>query len=223
MPTRAANKTQSRPVLNRERLLNTAIVIADSDGIGALTMRSLAEELGVKPMSLYHYVANKDEILDSIVDLVFSEIELPSVNANWRPAMRARAISARTVLRRHPWATPLMSSRTNAGPATLRHHDSVIGTLRRGGFSIKMTAHAFSLIDSYIYGFTLQEASLPFDTPEQVPEIVEAMMAQLAADAYPHLTEFSVKHVLKPGYDYAKEFEFGLDLILEGLERSATQ
>ncbi len=223
MPPQTAQKTNTRPALSRERLLRSAISVADASGIGALTMRSLAEALGVKPMSLYHHVANKDGILDGIIDFVFSEIELPCVDDDWRTAMRARALSARSVLRRHPWATPLMSSRTNAGPATLKHHDSVIGTLRRSGFSIELTAHAFSLIDSYIYGFVLQEASLPFETPDQVPEIAEAMMAKFPSGAYPHLTEFSTEHVLKPGYDYADEFEFGLDLLLDGLERSATK
>jgi len=134
------------------------MAVADAAGIGALTIRSLAQELGVKPMSLYHHVANKEEILDGIIEVVFGEIELPSADAEWRSAMRNRAISARSVLGRHPWATPLMESRTNPGPATLRHHDSVIGTLRRAGFSVQMAAHAYSLLDSYLYGFALQGA-----------------------------------------------------------------
>ncbi len=204
--------------LNRNRLLRTAIGLADSAGIAALTMRSLAHELGVKPMSLYHHVANKEEILDGIIDEVFSEIELPSDEGDWRSAMRHRAISARGVLARHPWATPLMESRANPGPATLRHHDAVIGTFRRAGFSIELTAHAYSLLDSYVYGFALEEASLPFDT-ETAPEMAEAILAQFPSDQYPYLAELAYEHVLQPGYDYAHEFEFGLELILDGLDR----
>ena len=131
--------------------------------------------------------------------------------------MRHRAISARRVLARHPWATPLMESRTNPGPATLRHHDAVIGTLRRAGFSIELTAHAYSLLDSYVYGFALEEASLPFN-PETAPEITEAIVAQFPSDEYPYLAELATEHVLQPGYDYGNEFEFGIDLILDGLE-----
>ena len=207
-----------RVPLNRNRLLRTAIGLADSAGIAALTMRSLAHELGVKPMSLYHHVANKEEILDGIIDEVFSEIELPSDEGDWRSAMRHRAMSARRVLARHPWATPLMESRANPGPATLRHHDTVIGTFRRAGFSIELTAHAYSLLDSYVYGFALEEASLPFDT-ESAPEVAEAILAQFPSDQYPYLAELAYEHVLQPGYDYANEFEFGLELILDGLDR----
>ena len=148
--------------LSRERVLRGAVAVADARGIGSLTIRSLAQHLGVKPMSLYYYVAGKDEILDGIVDLVFSEIELPSLNGDWRSEMVRRAHSARRALRRHSWAIGLMESRKNPGPATLRHHDAVIGTLRGAGFSVEMTAHAYALLDSYIYGFALQEASLPF-------------------------------------------------------------
>ncbi len=207
-----------RTPLNRERVLRGAIAVADAGGLVALTMRSLAKELGVKPMTLYHHVANKDEILDAITDAVFSEIELPPVDADWRSAMRERAISARSALGRHPWATPLMQSRTNPGPATLRHHDTVIGSLRRAGFSVGMAAHAFSLLDAYVYGFALQEASLPFDS-ETAPEVADAIMAQFPSDAYPYLAELTIEHVLQPGYDYGDEFAWGLDLILEGLER----
>lgn len=219
MSPKAGADADKRVPLSRERVLLGAIAVADAAGIGSLTMRSLAQELGVKPMSLYHHVANKDEILDGIIDVVFSEIELPPVDADWRSGMRHRAISARSVLARHPWATPLMESRTNPGPATLRHHDAVIATLRRAGFSIQMTAHAFSLLDSYIYGFAIQEAALPFDSPETVPEVAEAILAQFPTGEYPHLTELATEHVLQPGYDYGNEFEFGLDLILDGLER----
>ena len=162
--------------LSRERVLRGAVAVADAGGIGSLTIRSLAQHLGVKPMSLYYYVAGKDEILDGIVDLVFSEIELPSLNGDWRSEMARRANSARRALRRHSWAIGLMESRKNPGPATLRHHDAVIGTLRGAGFSVEMTAHAYALLDSYIYGFALQEASLPFEGANTAVEVAEPMM-----------------------------------------------
>jgi AcrR family transcriptional regulator len=206
--------------LSRERVLHAAVELADESGIGSLTMRKLGAALGVEAMSLYNHVANKDDVLDGIVDLVFGEIELPPGRAGWRRAMRRRAISARAVLARHRWAIGLMDSRVAPGPATLRHHDAVIGCLRNGGFSIELAAHAFSTLDSYIYGFALQEASLPFDTPQETAEVAQTILAQLPADAYPHLAELTVEHVLRPGYDYGNEFAFGLDLILDGLERA---
>jgi AcrR family transcriptional regulator len=210
-----------RAPLTRERVLAAAIDLADRDGIASLSMRKLAQELGVEAMSLYHHVANKDAILDGLIDLVFGEIDLPVGEADWKAAMRRRAISAREVLRRHPWATGLMESRSTPGPATLRHHDAVLGILRNAGFPLELAAHAYSLLDSYIYGFALQETSLPFSTPEETAEVAQAMMAEFPAGAYPHLTEIAVEHVLQPGYSYASEYLFGLDLILDGLERLA--
>lgn len=219
MPPEIDTTDKERVPLTRERVLRTAIAIADERGNSALTMRSLARELGVKPMALYHHLNNKAEILDGIIDSVFDQIGLPPTNVDWRSAMRQRAISARTVLSQHPWAIPLMESRTNPGPATLRHHDAVIGTFRRAGFSIEMTAHAYSLLDSYIYGFALQEAVfLPFDK-DRAPELAEAMLAQFPTNEYQYLTELATEHVLQPNYDYGNEFEYGLDLILDGLER----
>jgi len=209
-----------RVPLSRDRVLRAAVDVADTGGIGSLTIRSLAQELGVKPMSVYHYVANKDEIIDGIVDLVYSEIELPTSDGDWYSAMRRRAISARRVLRIHPWAIPLLQSRTSPGPATLAHHNAVIGSLRAGGFSVEMTAHAFALIDSYVFGFALSENSLPINGPETVSEVAESMMLQYLAQAYPSLLEFTNEHVLKPGYDFGAEFEFGLNVILDGLKRS---
>ncbi len=212
--------SQRRNPLSRDRVLRGAITVADAGGLAALTIRSLAHELGVKPMAVYHHVANKDEILDGIVDLVYSEVELPSADGSWHAEMRRRAISARRVLRAHPWAIPLLQSRTSPGSATLAHHNSVIGSLRAGGFSVEMTAHAFALIDSYVFGFALSENSLPINGPETVAEVAEAMMLEFLAADYPSLLEFSTEHVLKPGYDFGAEFEFGLDLILDGLARS---
>jgi AcrR family transcriptional regulator len=212
---------RARTPLNQERVLQTAVALADENGIASLSMRKLGEAVGVEAMSLYNHVANKEELLDGMVDVVFGEIDLPVGGADWKTAMRERAESARQALGRHPWAIGLMSARTSPGPATLRHHDAVIGSLRTAGFSVVMAAHAFSAIDSYVYGFALQEAALPFgDTEEETAEVARTMMAQFPTDEYPHLTEFSVEHVLQPGYDYSPEFDFGLDLILDGLERA---
>jgi AcrR family transcriptional regulator len=218
--TKTKSPAEKRVPLSRPRVLDGALAVADAEGVGSLTMRLLADHLGVKPMALYHHVANKGEILDGIVDLVFSEIELPSTSGAWRPEMRRRACSARRVLRRHPWAIALLQSRTHPGPATLRHHNAVIGSLRGAGFSVLQTAHAFALLDSYIYGFALSEAALPINGAEPVAEVAQSMMRQYLAKDYPHLSEFSTEHILKPGYDFGAEFDFGLELILDGLGRS---
>jgi AcrR family transcriptional regulator len=216
MPSTATGRTP----LSSERVLRAAVALADSGGIESLTMRRLGQDLGVEAMSLYKHVVNKDALIDGMVDLVFAEIELPSGDPDWRTAMRDRAVSTRAALVRHPWATPLMQSRTAPGPATLHHHDTVIGTLRRAGFSVELTAHAFSVLDGYIYGFALQQRSLPFDTLEEAQEVGRQMFARMPEGAYPHLTELTVQHILQPGYDYGDEFEYGLDLILDGLDRS---
>jgi AcrR family transcriptional regulator len=209
-----------RVPLSRERVLRAAVAFADEHGIASVSMRKLGDALGVEAMSLYNHVANKDELLDDMVDVVFSEIGLPSDAVDWRTAMRERAVSARRVLGHHRWAIGLMESRTSPGPATLRHHDAVIGCLRAAGFSIEMTARAFAVMDSYIYGFALQEANLPFQTTGVTSEIVEAILSQVPVDQYPHLFELATFHILQPGYDYGSEYEFGLDLILDSLERA---
>src|SRR5712692_295237 len=218
--TNATPRAERRVPLSRERVLRAAFDRTDNDGVEALSMRKLAQELGVEAMSLYRHVRNKGDIVDGMVDLVFAEVGLPAMDVDWKTAMRHRAISAREVLARHPWAIGLMESRSRPGPATLRHHDAVIGCLREAGFSIEMTAHAYSVLDSYIYGFAHQESNLPFDTAEETKEVADAILHQLLAGEYPHLIELTTEHVLKPGYDYGNEFEFGLDLILDGLERS---
>jgi AcrR family transcriptional regulator len=221
MAPRTKSATEPRIPLSRERVLGAAVAFADQSGIASLSMRKLGEAVGVEAMSLYNYVANKDELLDGMVDQVFSEIELPSGAGGWKTAMRERAESARQALGRHPWAIALMSTRTSPGPATLRHHDAVIGSLRAASFSIELAAHAFSALDSYIYGFALQEATLPLgDTEEETEEVARMMVEQFPHEAYPHLYEFTIEHVLKPGYDYGDEFDFGLDLILDGLEQA---
>jgi AcrR family transcriptional regulator len=209
-----------RPGLSRERVLQGAVAVADARGIAALTIRSLAEELNVKPMSVYHYVKSKDEILDGIVDLVFGEIELPVVGGDWRTEIGRRARSAREVLRRHRWAIPLLESRTSPGPANLRHHDAVLGTLRAAGFSLAATAHAYALLDAFVYGHALQEAALPFEGPDGVGAVAEPIMALMAAGEFPHLAEMASQYYLEPGYDFAAEFDLGLDLILDALART---
>jgi len=216
-PTKPA--TKPRAPLSRERVLRAAVALADENGITSLTMRRLGEALGVEAMSLYNHVTNKDDVLDGMIDVVFGEIDLPASATDWKTAMRQRGISARAALTRHRWAIGLMESRTTPGPATLRHHDAVIGTLRNAGFSIELTAHAYSALDSYIYGFAMQEPSLPFDTAQETADVAQAIMARFSPGEYPHLTELTIEHVLQPGYSYANEFEYGLDLILDSLER----
>ena len=214
------DSSQGRPArerLTKERVMLGAMAVADAGGMSALTIRTLAEQLGVKPMSVYHHVASKSEIIDGIVDLVFGEIELPSSSGDWRAEIRRRSASARRVLGRHTWAIPLLQSRTHPGPATLRHHNAVLGTLRAAGFSVEKTAHAFALIDSYVFGFALSEAALPIHGPQTISEVAGQMMAAFDPAEFPHLVEFSVEHILKPGYDFGDEFDFGLTLILDGL------
>jgi AcrR family transcriptional regulator len=180
-------------------------------------MRKLGQALGVEAMSLYNHVTGKSDLLDGMIDIVFSEIGRPATGAGWKRAMRERAISAREVLGRHRWAIGLMESRQSPGPATFRHHEAVLACLRAAGFSVELTAHAYSLLDSYIYGFALQEASLPFSSGDATAEEIARHMP---AGEYPHLAEIAAVHVLQPGYQYGDEFEIGLDLILDALERA---
>jgi AcrR family transcriptional regulator len=220
MAAAASDRQGERVPLSRDRVLVGALAVADAGGIAALTIRSLATELGVKPMAVYHYVSNKSEILDGIVDVVFAEIDRPPRDGNWQNEIRQGAASARAALRRHPWALGLLESRKTPGPATLRHHDMMIGTLRAAGFSVEATAHAYALIDSYVYGFALQEAALPFDGPETVSAVAEPMVSAFDEGQYPHLTEMAVGYILQPGYDFGHEFQIGLNLILDALTRS---
>ena len=221
MARKTRTTTPPRVPLSRERALSAAVAIADADGIDSLTMRKLARALGVEAMSLYHHVENKSDILDGMVDMVFGEIDLPPEGGDWKAGMRRRAESVRATLTRHPWALSIMESRTSPGPGTLRHHDAVLGCFRSGGFSVAMAAHAFSLLDSYIFGFVMQELNLPFDDSDALEEVVGAIMPQLSPAEYPHLVELTVEHVLKPGYTYGAEFDYGLGLILDALEAAA--
>jgi len=211
-------------------VVQAAVTLAVRDGIESLSMRRLADELGAGAMSLYHYVPNKEELLDGMVDVVFSEIELPPTGVGWKTAMRRRAISTREVLNRHRWAVGLMESRATPGPASFRLHNAVLGCLREAGFSIDMTIQAYSVLDAYIYGFALQEKSVPFDSAEESAAVAEEQARQFAEHAeaqqsaalaaeFPYLAEVVAGHVAEVGYDFATAFEYGLDLILDALER----
>ena len=208
--------------LSRDRILEGAVALADDIGMDSFTMRKLAAALDVKPMTIYHHVPGKEQIIDGMVDIVFDEIDLPPMDTDWKTAMRIRCVSARRVLNQHPWAPPVMESRTTPGPATLRHHDAVVGCLRRGGLSIEMTAHAYAILDSYLYGFALEEANLPGGGQEEIVDVADDMITGFASD-YPHLAEFTSQHVMLPGYSFGNSFEFGLDLILDGLDRAANR
>ena len=203
--------------MNRERVLRAAVALADESGIDSLSMRKLGQALGVEAMSLYNHVANKDAILDGMVEAVVGEIDLPASGDGWKAAMRRRGISAHAVLLRHPWATKLIVSRVNVGPAMLRYVDSTIGSLRQAGFSIAMVDHAWNAMDSYIYGFTLQKLNFPI-APEEFSDVAASDLPRLPADKYPHLIEMT-KAVMDGNHDGLHEFEFGFDLILDGLER----
>jgi AcrR family transcriptional regulator len=221
--TRTMSRAEPRNRLSRERVLQAAMAHADAGGLEALTMRRLAEVLGVAPMALYRHVANRDDLIDGLIDVVFGEIDLPEAAGDWRRAMRQRAISVRDVLLRHRWAIGFMESRANPGPASLRHHDAVIGSLRAGGFDMAMAAHAYSLLDAYIYGFALTKMSLPFDDTSDIADVAQEMLEPFPAGEYPNLLAFITEHAMQPGYDFADEFEYGLDLILDGLERVRTE
>ena len=217
----AAGRADGRGApLNREQVLRAAVGLADQGGIDALSMRKLGQALGVEAMSLYNHVKGKPDLLDGMIDIVFGEIGLPAEGAGWRRAMRERAVTARAVLGRHRWAIGLMESRQTPGAATFRHHEAVLGCLRGAGFSIELAAHAYSLLDSYIYGFALQEASLPFTSGDAAAQEIARYMP---AGEYPYLAEFAAVHVLRPGYQYGDEFEIGLDLILDALDRAAAR
>jgi len=220
MSTTSTAKSRRRLPLTRERVLDAAMKLADGGGIEALSMRKLGQALGVEAMALYYHFAKKERVIDGIVDLVFGEIDLPASGADWKAAMRRRAISVRDALGRHRWAIGLMESRTNPGPANLRRHDAVIGCLRAAGFDMAAAATAYSLLDAYVYGFALTKMNLPFETTTDIAEMAETMLEPFPAGEYPNLAAFISEHAMKPGYDFADEFEVGLDVILDGLERA---
>jgi AcrR family transcriptional regulator len=212
---------ETRTPLTKERVIGAAVALADRDGLDSLSMRRLADELGAGAMSLYHYVSNKEQLEDEMIDVVFSEIEPPSTDVDWKTALRRRATSTRAALNRHRWAVGLMEGRAKNGPAGARLHDAVLGCLREAGFSIEMTVQAYSVQDAYIYGFALQEKGLPFESAEESAAVAEGQgweMEALAAE-YPYLAEVVAGHVAEVGYDFTEAFEYGLDLILDALGR----
>lgn len=210
---------KKRQSLSRERILEASLRLADAGGFHSLSMRKVASELNVEAMSLYNHVANKEDIVDGLVDLVFAEIELAEPGTiDWRTAMRARADSVRAALRRHPWAVGLMEGRMSPGPENLKNHDWMMGCLREGGFSFRDAVHAYSVMDAYIYGFALQERGLPFDVAEETAEVMKQQRRNVPEmDGFPYLVETATE-LEKAGYDYDTEFDFGLELILDALE-----
>ena len=215
-----AAQPRPRDPLSRERVLDAAIGLADARGIDALTMRGLAQELGVEAMTLYYYVRNKDEILTGIVDRVVSEFELPSSRDDWKAAIRATAISAYRVLIRHPWAAALILSGPGVSQARLRYMDAILGTFRGAGFSAEMTDHAYHALDSHIRGFTLWVVGMNLGTDEELAALAADFVDEIREAQLPHLVEHVEQHMKPPDPDEKPEFEFGLDLILDGLERN---
>ena len=219
----AKRKTRfgQRPPLTRPAVLEAAAALADEVGLNGLSMRRLGRALGVEAMSLYNHVPNKEAILDGLVDRVFAEIDPPAQHGEWKLEMRRTAISKRKALLRHRWATGLLESRTNPGPANLRHHEAILGCLRNAGFTSAEAVHAYSAIDSYVYGFALQQISLPFDSPAEHREVIQQMLQSIPLDDHPNLREVGME-LVSMGYDHSLEFEYGLDLILDGLEGRLT-
>lgn len=216
MPPSADN-----PPMSSERIWHAAVALADRGGLESLTIRRLADELGVKPMTIYHYVPSKSAIVDGMVEAVFSEIDLPPSDLPWVEALRIRCCSARSVLNRHPWAAPLLESRMQPGPVNLAHHEAMVACLRRGGLSWDLVAHGYAALDSYVYGFAFQEATLPTIGDETFPEVAKEIASGFSPQAHPTLSAFTIEHVLQPGYSFGSSFEFGLNLILDGLVRAA--
>lgn len=203
--------------LTANKIISKAIDLADERGIEPLSMRSLAKELGVTPMSLYRYVSNREDMLDKMVDVVYEEIQLPTIGNDWRVEMRKRAISTRAVLLSHRWALGLLDSRLQPGAATQRHHNAVIGTLREGGFSIALTTQAMTILDAYIYGFILQELSLPLGENSNFDEVGESVVEAVDRTAFPYLAELATETLSQSDFNFTNLFEIGLEIVLEGL------
>jgi AcrR family transcriptional regulator len=222
--SRSTKPSKRREPVTRERVLAAALALADEGGIEAVTMRRIGDALAVEAMALYRHVANKDDIVAGIVDLVFAEIYAPPAEADWKTAMRDRAVSMREALARHPWAVSLMESRAQPGPAYLGHHDAVLGNLRTAGFSVADAAHAYSLLDSYIYGFAMTHMNLPNhpQSPLEHETAGRQMLQPFAPNAYPYLVEWLTEHAMRPGYDYVLEFDYGIEFILDGLASTRT-
>lgn len=213
----------ARGVLDRDRIIDGGVELADEIGLEPLTIRRLADHLGVRPMSLYHYVRSKDDIVDGMVGRVFDEVERPDAAAPWKDAIRGRARSLRAALRRHPWAIPIMESRRTPGADIFDHHEAVLTTWLRTGFPLSLVAHGVAVVDAFVYGFALQEAALPFgDSNGDLTEASEQIIVPLSPERYPSLMRFTAEHVMKPGYDFGDSFEAGLGYVLDGVERAAS-
>jgi len=219
MAVRASRDREPRDTLNRERVLRAAVELADEHGIDAFTMRKLAGKLGVEGAALYYHVASKGELLDAMTDLVAAEIEVPSESPDWKDAMRRRAVSARDVFARHPWASAIMDSREHSGPAQLAYADRVLGTLLTAGFTPRAAANAFLILDTYISGFQRQQSSLALPEGVETFDVAEDLLAELTPDAYPSLLTIAADFAVNP-HDEVAVFDFGLDLILDGLQRT---
>jgi AcrR family transcriptional regulator len=211
-----ATRSEPRLPLSRERILQAALTLADKDGIESLSMRKLARTLGFEAMSLYNYVANKDDVIDGILDLVLAETELPSSEAPWDEAIRSSAISVHDALRRHPWACTLLISSGHIRPGRLRYMDALLGRLREAGFDPDATYHAYHVLDGHISGFSLWENSHSY-TPADTADFVERFEEFVPRDTYPDLNEHARQHFAEGPHREVSAFEFGLDLILDGL------
>jgi AcrR family transcriptional regulator len=217
MALRAEARAEPRLPLSRERVLDAAVRLADEAGIEALSMRRLGQALGVEAMSLYNHVANKDDLLDGMLELVAAEFEL-AAGDDWKRAVRRSTIAVHDALLRHRWACNLLVSRSTVTPVRLRQSESVLASLRRGGFSVELTHYAYHALESHIVGFTLWQLSFPFKTNEELLVLGRRFLAGLAVDEYPYFAEH-VRHHLAPEHPEQSAFEFGLDLVLDGLER----
>jgi AcrR family transcriptional regulator len=212
------NQSSRRTPLSRERILKAAIKLADKEGIDSISMRKIAGTLKVEAMSLYNHVGNKEDLLDGMVDRVASEIELPVIARDWKQSIRNRANSAHQVLLKHPWASMLMLSRINVGPAMLAYVNATIGCFREAGFTFEMTDHAWNAVDNHIYGFTLQALNFPFE-PSEYASAAKEFMPMIPEQEYPHLRGMAME-IIEGRHHGVQDFEFGLELILDGLERS---
>ena len=209
---------QQREPLSRDRIIATALDLADEGGVNTISMRRIGQRLGVEAMSLYNHVANKDEILDGLAEIVLGKIEVPSSDDDWKDGMRRRTTSARDVFRRHPWAMGLVETHSQStSPQRLGYHDAILGVLRNAGFDDRLAMRAFSILDAYIFGFILQELNLSFDDDAGLQEVGADLLRQMS-ESFPHLTQVTA-NAMAQGYDQAEEFQFGLDLILDALER----
>ncbi len=213
-----ATNTQPRLPLSRDRILQAALELVDTGGIESLSMRKLGRALGFEAMSLYNHVANKDDVLDGILDLVLAESEPPAPEGDWDAAIRASAVSVHDALRRHPWACMLLMSPGHARPARVRYMDLLLGRLREAGFSAETTYHAYHVLDGHIFGFSLWETGHTY-TPEQTADLAAAFARTITADEYPHLHEHAQQHFAEGPHREVSAFEFGLDLILDGLRK----